>query len=87
MWSDKLFSKSTYEKSPLKIIPFRGEYLKFKEEFNEVINHLVYPVPDSNFPFLGVHFSRMIDGSKELDQMYFAAKKTVIQIQVFVLMH
>lgn len=66
LWSDKLFSKSTYEKSPLKIIPFRGEYLKFKEEFNEVINHLVYPVPDSNFPFLGVHFTRMIDGSKEV---------------------
>ena len=66
LWSDKLFSKSTYEKSPLKIIPFRGEYLKFKEEFNEVLNHLVYPVPDSNFPFLGVHFTRMIDGSKEV---------------------
>ena len=66
LWSDKLFSKSTYEKSPLKIIPFRGEYLKFKEEFNDVINHLVYPVPDSNFPFLGVHFTRMIDGSKEV---------------------
>lgn len=66
LWSDKLFSKSTLEKSPLKIIPFRGEYLKFKKEFNEVINHLVYPVPDSNFPFLGVHFTRMIDGSKEV---------------------
>ena len=39
LWSDKLYSKSTLKKSPLKIIPFRGEYLKFKEEFNDIINH------------------------------------------------
>ena len=66
LWSDKTFDKLTLEKSPLKIIPFRGEYLKFKKEYNNIFNHLVYPVPDSKFPFLGVHFTRMIDGSKEV---------------------
>lgn len=66
LWSDIFYKKTTLEKAPLKIIPFRGEYLKFKDSFNDIVNHLVYPVPDSNFPFLGVHFTRMIDGSKEV---------------------
>lgn len=66
LWSDILYKNSTLEKAPIKIIPFRGEYLKVKEDFNYIVNHLVYPVPDSNFPFLGVHFTRMIDGSKEV---------------------
>ena len=47
-------------------MPFRGEYLKFKKGFEDRINHLVYPVPDAQFPFLGVHFTRMIDGSREV---------------------
>ena len=40
--------------------------MKFKNGFEDRINHLVYPVPDSQFPFLGVHFTRMIDGSREV---------------------
>jgi L-2-hydroxyglutarate oxidase len=66
LWSDKTFTNLTLKKAPLKIIPFRGEYLKFKTGFEDHINHLVYPVPDTQFPFLGVHFTRMIDGSREV---------------------
>lgn len=66
LWSDKTYSKISNEKSPIKIIPFRGEYLRFKSGFEDRVNHLVYPVPDAQFPFLGVHFTRMIDGSREV---------------------
>ena len=66
LWSDKTYSNLTKEKSPLKIVPFRGEYLKFKSGFEDRVNHLVYPVPNAQYPFLGVHFTRMIDGSREV---------------------
>ena len=66
LWSDKNFTRLTQKKSPLKIVPFRGEYLTFKKGFEDRVNHLVYPVPDAQFPFLGVHFTRMIDGSREV---------------------
>ena len=46
-----------------KIVPFRGEYYELKPERRSVVRNLIYPVPDPNFPFLGVHFTRMIDGS------------------------
>jgi L-2-hydroxyglutarate oxidase len=49
----------------LRIIPFRGEYYKFKPERSSFVNHLIYPVPDPQMPFLGVHFTRMIDGTVE----------------------
>ena len=66
LWSDKTYTNLTQKKPPLRIVPFRGEYLKFKNGFEDRINHLVYPVPDAQFPFLGVHFTRMIDGSREV---------------------
>ena len=66
LWSDKTYTNLTRQKPPLRIVPFRGEYLKFKQGFEDRINHLVYPVPDAQFPFLGVHFTRMIDGSREV---------------------
>jgi len=66
LWSDKTYTNLTQQKSPLRIVPFRGEYLKFKQGFEDRINHLVYPVPDAQFPFLGVHFTRMIDGTREV---------------------
>ena len=50
---------------PARIIPFRGEYYKLKPEKQFVCRNLIYPVPDLNFPFLGVHFTRMIDGGVE----------------------
>ncbi len=45
------------------IIPFRGEYYELKPEKRYLVKNLIYPVPNPNFPFLGVHFTRMIDGS------------------------
>ncbi|MCT7654793.1 L-2-hydroxyglutarate oxidase [Oceanimonas sp. NS1] len=46
-----------------KICPFRGEYYLLKPEHNRIVNHLIYPIPDPNMPFLGVHLTRMIDGT------------------------
>ena len=66
LWSDKTYTNLTRQKAPLRIIPFRGEYLKFKKGYEDRVNHPVYPVPDAQFPFLGVHFTRMIDGSREV---------------------
>src|SRR5690606_17483309 len=45
----------------MQIIPFRGEYFELKPEARRLCNNLIYPVPDPAFPFLGVHFTRMID--------------------------
>lgn len=49
----------------LMIIPFRGEYFKLKKEKEYLVKNLIYPVPDPQFPFLGVHFTRMIKGGVE----------------------
>ncbi len=64
LYSDKI-TKMTNEKNDVVIIPFRGEYYKIKDEKKYLVKHLIYPVPDPNFPFLGVHFTRMIDGNIE----------------------
>jgi L-2-hydroxyglutarate oxidase len=48
---------------PARIVPFRGEYYEIKPERRSLVRHLIYPVPNPDFPFLGVHFTRMIDGS------------------------
>lgn len=48
-----------------RIIPFRGEYYELTAEAEHLVKHLIYPVPDPAFPFLGVHFTRMIDGGIE----------------------
>ncbi|MDE5438573.1 L-2-hydroxyglutarate oxidase [Elizabethkingia meningoseptica] len=64
LYSDKI-TKMTNEKNDVIIIPFRGEYYKIKDEKKHLVKHLIYPVPDPNFPFLGVHFTRMIDGNIE----------------------
>ncbi len=62
--SDKL-GRFTNPRLPVKIIPFRGEYYKIKDSKKGLVNNLIYPVPDPNFPFLGVHFTRMINGDVE----------------------
>ncbi|AMA73649.1 L-2-hydroxyglutarate oxidase [Aneurinibacillus thermoaerophilus] len=46
----------------MKIVPFRGEYYELIPEKRHLVKHLIYPVPNPNFPFLGVHFTRMING-------------------------
>jgi len=45
------------------ICPFRGEYYLLPPEHNRIVNHLIYPIPDPSMPFLGVHLTRMIDGT------------------------
>ena len=45
------------------IIPFRGEYYQLPVSKNNIVKHLIYPIPDPELPFLGVHLTRMIDGS------------------------
>ena len=49
----------------MRIVPFRGDYYELKEQAKEKVKALIYPVPNPDFPFLGVHFTRMIDGSVE----------------------
>ena len=62
--SDKI-TKLGGQKPPAKIIPFKGEYFELKENAKHLCKNLIYPVPDPAFPFLGVHFTRMIDGTVE----------------------
>lgn len=64
--SDRNFERLTGKKRPLRIVPFRGEYLMLKEQYKHIVNHLIYPVPDPEFPFLGVHFTRLINGEREV---------------------
>jgi L-2-hydroxyglutarate oxidase len=47
----------------VRIVPFRGEYYELTPQRSHLVKHLIYPVPNPAFPFLGVHFTRMIDGS------------------------
>ena len=58
-------AKKTGERPDSKVVPFRGEYYDLKPESYHLCNNLIYPVPDPQFPFLGVHFTRMIDGRME----------------------
>lgn len=64
LYSDKV-ARFTSENVDVKIIPFRGEYYKLKKEKEYLVKNLIYPVPDPNFPFLGVHFTRMMKGGVE----------------------
>jgi len=52
-------------KTDLEIVPFRGEYYEVKPERRHLVKNLIYPVPDPRFPFLGVHFTRRVNGSVE----------------------
>jgi L-2-hydroxyglutarate oxidase LhgO len=62
--SDRI-AKISGQEPKAKILPFRGEFYELKPDFRHLCRNLIYPVPDPNFPFLGVHFTRMIDGSVE----------------------
>jgi len=62
--SDRLTRLSGQAPS-VRIVPFRGEYYELKPSAHELCRGLIYPVPDPNFPFLGVHFTRMIHGGVE----------------------
>lgn len=58
-------ARHTGENLAVQILPFRGEYYELKPESEHLVRHLIYPVPNPNFPFLGVHFTRMIQGGIE----------------------
>ena len=64
--SDRLYQKCTGLIPPLRIIPFRGEYRMLRPGAERMVNHLVYPVPDPAYPFLGVHFTRLVHGGREV---------------------
>jgi L-2-hydroxyglutarate oxidase len=64
LYSDRVAQLSG-EQPPAKIVPFRGEYFELKPEAESLVRNLIYPVPDPAFPFLGVHFTRMIAGGVE----------------------
>jgi L-2-hydroxyglutarate oxidase LhgO len=58
-------SRKAGNKDATRIVPFRGEYYKLKPERQHLVRNLIYPVPDPKFPFLGVHFTRLIHGGVE----------------------
>jgi L-2-hydroxyglutarate oxidase len=62
--SDRI-SKLTVPDLDVRIFPFRGEYFTLKKRSEFLVNHLIYPVPNPDFPFLGAHFTRMIGGGVE----------------------
>ena len=61
LYSDKLANMTELE-TGMKIVPFRGEYYELVKEKEHLVKNLIYPVPNPNFPFLGVHLTRMISG-------------------------
>lgn len=64
LYSDRI-AKMTEINLGIKIIPFRGEYYKLKPDKAHLVKNLIYPVPNPEFPFLGVHFTRKINGTVE----------------------
>ncbi len=65
LYSDKVTQMSEEKPINLKIVPFRGEYYKIRPEKHYLVKNLIYPVPNPNFPFLGVHYTRMMRGGIE----------------------
>lgn len=63
--SDRI-AKLANIQTDVKIVSFRGEYYQLKPEKRYLVKNLIYPVPNPNFPFLGVHFTRMIDGTVDV---------------------
>lgn len=64
LWSDRVARMCGVDPR-LQIIPFRGEYHELKKDREHLVKDLIYPVPDPRFPFLGVHFTRMVKGGIE----------------------
>lgn len=75
LYSDQI-AEMNMDRVDVRIIPFRGEYYEISKEKEHLIKNLIYPVPDPNFPFLGVHYTRMIHGGVEAGpNAVFAFKK------------
>jgi (S)-2-hydroxyglutarate dehydrogenase len=65
LWSDTLAVRAGADPDP-RVVPFRGSYLRLRPERRDLVRGLIYPVPDPELPFLGVHLSRHIDGEVSL---------------------
>ena len=65
LYSDKVTKLLGLDINNQQIIPFRGEYYNFKDDFNHLVKGLIYPVPSPKLPFLGVHLTKTINGSIE----------------------
>ena len=65
LYSDRVANLAPTSHTDVRIMPFRGEYYKLKPHRRDLVRNLIYPVPDPRFPFLGVHFTRMIGGGVE----------------------
>ena len=65
LYSDQVAQWTQKEPLDVRIVPFRGEYFKLRKDKESLVKNLIYPVPDPNFPFLGVHFTRMMRGGVE----------------------
>ncbi|CAI1547856.1 L-2-hydroxyglutarate oxidase LhgO [Serratia grimesii] len=65
LFSDRIAALAGYQ-TGMKIVPFRGEYYVLNNEKNHLVNHLIYPVPNPDYPFLGVHFTRMYNGKRDV---------------------
>jgi (S)-2-hydroxyglutarate dehydrogenase len=75
LFSDQI-AEMNMDRVDVRIIPFRGEYYEIRKEKEYLVKNLIYPVPDPNFPFLGVHYTRMIHGGVEAGpNAVFAFKK------------
>jgi len=64
LYADEL-ARAAGERTEVRIVPFRGEYYRLKPERRELVRGAIYPVPDPQFPFLGVHFTRTVHGEVE----------------------
>ena len=64
LYADRI-AKMTGQDPGLQVVPFRGEYYQLKAHARHLVNDLIYPVPDPAYPFLGVHYTRMYDGTIE----------------------
>jgi L-2-hydroxyglutarate oxidase len=65
VWADELAVRAGADPDP-RIVPFRGAYLRLRADRSHLVRGLIYPVPDPELPFLGVHLSRHLDGSVSL---------------------
>jgi L-2-hydroxyglutarate oxidase len=75
LYSDQI-AEMNMDRVDVRIIPFRGEYYEISKEKEHLVRNLIYPVPDPTFPFLGVHYTRMIHGGVEAGpNAVFAFKK------------
>jgi L-2-hydroxyglutarate oxidase len=66
LYSDQVAQWTQKEPLDVRIVPFRGEYFKLRPDKEYLVKNLIYPVPDPNFPFLGVHFTLTIDGKVKI---------------------